>query len=81
LFFIRGGLRYTGRAYHKVLGVELGIDKSYSCGIGYKFGKMNVDVGYRLSNYSRNYFAFYGSTAQHDLKVQSITLSANFLMN
>ncbi|MFA7272980.1 MAG: hypothetical protein WC044_03880 [Crocinitomicaceae bacterium] len=81
LFFIRGGMRYSGRAYNKVFGVELGIDKSYSCGIGYKFGKMNLDVSYRVSNYSRNYVAFYGSTAQHDLKVQSITLSANFLIN
>jgi len=81
IFYLRGGLRLYGNAYKKSVGVEIGIDKSYSMGLGFKQGKMNIDLSYRISNYSRNYTAFYGSSAEHKMSTQGIVLSANYAFN
>jgi hypothetical protein len=81
VLFIRGGVRVSGNAYHAVFGVENGIDKSYSGGFGYKSGRLTLDLSYRYSSYSRNYNAFYASSAEHNLVSQGVVLSANYVIN
>jgi|TARA_R110000737_G_scaffold161270_2_gene189160 long-subunit fatty acid transport protein len=81
IFFVRGGMRFSGNAYNSVIGVETGIDKSYSAGLGYKRGNLAMDISYRYSSVSRKYTAFFNSSAQHDLIGQGLVLSANYVIN
>jgi long-subunit fatty acid transport protein len=81
IFFIRGGMRFSGNAYKNDINVELGMDKSYSGGLGYKSGNFVLDLSYRYSIYSRSYTAFYGSSSEHQLITNGLILSANYVIN
>lgn len=81
VFFVRGGIGIQTQAYNKKANVENGNDTSVSFGIGYKWGSFALDASFRRDWYSRNYVAFYNSTARIDSQVTGITLSLTYLLN
>lgn len=80
VFFVRSGISLSSKAYNKNVEVENGWDKTYSCGLGYKSGRYVIDASFKHTAISRNYYAFSGSYALHNLTRNSFVLGFTYLL-
>jgi hypothetical protein len=80
VFFLRAGVGLSTKAYNSKVDVENGLDKSYSCGLGFKFGQYTFDLSLKQTQFSRVYTAFQGSTAQNDFARTSFVLGFSYLL-
>ena len=57
-FFVRGGFAYYPSPYKKSVSGALGATSFYTLGVGYKWKKIYIDLGYKFQNWNQNYYAF-----------------------
>jgi hypothetical protein len=77
--YLRGGMGYYGKAFVDEMDVENRPDLFVSCGAGVKTQRFQFDIGYKLRNNSRNYFAFSDSKTLVDQSTHHIVMSFSLL--
>lgn len=76
-FFLRAGLAIYGSGYRKSENVDNKADMAISGGLGYRIGKIAIDMAYVNRLTQRNYYAFPGSMAAISGTTHTITVSAS----
>lgn len=75
--FLRAGFSLYGNAYKKSENVDPKPDISYSGGLGYKIGRLSIDLAYVNRGIQRTYYPFLGSNvANTRLSMNSVVIGA-----
>ena len=81
VWFLRGGIALSSKAYNDLVAVENGWDKTYSGGFGCRLGKCSLNLSVRQTYLSRNYYAFQGSMATHKMVKSAFTFDVTYLFD